>query len=95
MSKNENMYYGSGNDLPTELIYNRAKGQAALQHPTCGHRNAYIASEDKPHKMKEETFDFVMDCIYDTVYAMEKINDNGYIHRKVKELILEKTEISG
>jgi hypothetical protein len=53
----------------------------------------YDASEAKPHKMNEETFDFIMDCILDATDMHDL--DRSTIYKNAREYILEKTEISG
>lgn len=53
----------------------------------------YDASADKTHKMTQETFDFVMECIDQYVNATQ--DHEGFICEHIEKLILEKTEISG
>lgn len=54
----------------------------------------YDASADKPHKMTQETFDFVMNCVDAVVNAEQDVFDRFYFDI-IKDAILEKTEISG
>ncbi len=53
----------------------------------------YDSSEEKVHKMTQETFDYVMECIDQYVNATQ--DHEGFLFDHIAKLILEKTEIIG
>ena len=54
----------------------------------------YDASAKKIYKINQETFDYIINCIDDTVNAEQDVFGNFYIDI-ITDAILEKTEISG